>query len=126
MSIEYMRKIITLLEAEYVGLVNDPNVKYATDTKKGEISKITANVSSTTSARYTRLANNVKKIKITNNVPQISTSGTDYAILYTIVPYRDANGGFIIQTLTPTTIVPLLKFQRYNTDSSNWSPFIQK
>jgi len=62
MSTEYMRKLITLFESEYVGPSDDPNVSYTTDTKKGEITKITAKLASTSSAKYTRLAKNVKKI----------------------------------------------------------------
>jgi hypothetical protein len=65
---EDMRKLIKLLEASepYVGpdkYLLDPDVEYSAEgKKKGEINKVVARLKSIASGRYTRLANNVRRI----------------------------------------------------------------
>ena len=58
-----MRKIQTLLEASYDGPSTSPNVSYSHKETKGEITKVIATLSSYDSAKYTKLAQNLAKMK---------------------------------------------------------------
>jgi len=60
---ENMRKMMVLMEAPYEGPLKDPNVSYSSEEKKGEITKVIANLSSYQSGRYTKLGRNLNRIK---------------------------------------------------------------
>ncbi len=58
-----MRLFMKLTEAEYTGPIDSPNVSYSHEEKKGEITKVIANLESYESGRYTKLGRNLNRIK---------------------------------------------------------------
>lgn len=60
---DQFRSLINLMEAPYTGPISDPQVKYSSEEKKGEITKVIANLSSYQSGRYTKLGRNLNRIK---------------------------------------------------------------
>lgn len=60
---DQMRLFMKLTEAEYTGPIDSPNVSYSHEEKKGEITKVIANLQSYDSGRYTKLGRNLNRIK---------------------------------------------------------------
>lgn len=58
-----MRGFMKLFEADYVGPQhNNPDVTYDTESKKGEITKVIATLTSDTSGKYTKLGRNLNRM----------------------------------------------------------------
>lgn len=60
---ERMRQFMALAEADYKGPIDSPDISYSHEEKKGEITKVIANLKSYDSQRYTKLGRNMMRIK---------------------------------------------------------------
>jgi hypothetical protein len=72
MSADKMRKFMKLTEASYTGPLDHPEVSYSAEEKKGEITKVIANLNGYQSGKYTKMGRNLKRIeRISARIDQI-------------------------------------------------------